>query len=1402
MSNPTHTPAALLRRLGVAAAANTGGGEGTTASKMGGRASIVNRVSQKNRVSQQSAAGKLTTCLKPHAIGVAIIPLTLLALLFTTPALADKGYLETGSFGSEGTGNGQFMGPAGVAVDDSTSTNPEVLPYEGDLYVADTSDSRVERFSSVGVYEAQFDGEATPSKLRFEGIVAVDDSDGPAAGEVYVPARVPEPPFVESPWVVAEFTAEGKYVGELTEREECAAVGGVEQCGGTGTKVPFGGIDGVAVDPSGDLWVLESARLVEFSDEGVFMRSVSLILPESSGAEESSGLAIDSLGDVYVATKSRGGKVARIVKFSPEGKRLVEFGEGTIAVDARLAIDTVTDDVFVEGGVGNELDEFGPFGEPYSAPVEVLPPGGLPEEAHGLAVSSAGSTLGTGTVYASQRLANRVAVLQFVERPDVVTGVVSEQGSESPVVSGTVNPAGVPLESCEFEYGTSTSYGASAPCEQSPAQIYAASGIEHDLAVPVSVRLTGLLKDTLYHYRLKASNGTVAPHGVEYGQDGTFGPPQLGEQAAVGGVNGATLTAQLDPEQSSTSYYVEYASAAEEGCLASGTCRKTSVQSAGGGSSAVGLSEALGGLLAQTSYRFRFVASNSSGVSYGSVVGFSTFAAPPVGLLGLPDGRGYEMVSPPGAVDAEAYVPKVQLGPEFSHATEGLFEPFQAAGDGDGVAYAGSPAGPDGSGGAEGSGEGNEFLARRCAGAAGCPSNGWESSDVQPSGPPRDVAYRAFSGGLSVGFLSSSDSSPLSSSVPEGGYEVLYSRLAGAEGYAPLFSLAPPHRPGGIGTEPGAFHPVFAGASESSGAAIFAANDALIPGTGKLETELGDIAEEEFKHGEDGDFLYVSVGGRLSLVDLLPGAVPRVAAKATFGAPNLPQGLYTEGSPPDFSHVISGDGSRVFWTDSAGEVFVREHPTQPQSTVSSGKCVTPADACTVQLSEGPARYWTATPAGEYAFYVENDKLYRFNFAKLEALEKSSKSEAKDLEAAREVLAGEGVGVAHESAGVEGVIGSSEDGETVYFVANGVLTANANSQGASAVAGQPNLYREDAGVTTLVATLAAGDNANKWYNPVTSPDGEVYGDWEPGLGTRTAEVTPDGGAVVFMSTASLKTVNFPQGYDNAGCPSGETNNLKVGCTEVYLYDAEGAGGSLFCTSCAPGGAPPSVTAGDAFELTSFVPIEWGALYQPRWVSNSGGRVFFDSLEPLVGRDQNGTLDVYEWERNGEGSCGQADGCVYLISGGTGSQTNASYLLDASESGEDVFFATRSQLLAQDTNEGMDVYDARVGAVQPPQPNQCQGTACQGAPPAPPTFATPSSVTFNGTGNFPGGRESNRSVAKPKPLTKTQKLAAALKACKKDRSKVKRASCEKQARAKDGPTKKKAKKSTYTNRRAPR
>ena len=57
------------------------------------------------------------------------------------------------------------------------------------------------------------------------------------------------------------------------------------------------------------------------------------------------------------------------------------------------------------------------------------------------------------------------------------------------------------------------------------------------------------------------------------------------------------------------------------------------------------------------------------------------------------------------------------------------------------------------------------------------------------------------------------------------------------------------------------------------------------------------------------------------------------------------------------------------------------------------------------------------------------------------------------------------------------------------------------------------------------------------------------------------------------------------------------------------------------------------------------------------------------------------------------------------------------IDASVSGDDVFIETASQLVGQDADSKLDIYDARVGGGFPftPAVPSCAGDACK-APPA--------------------------------------------------------------------------------------
>jgi hypothetical protein len=113
-------------------------------------------------------------------------------------------------------------------------------------------------------------------------------------------------------------------------------------------------------------------------------------------------------------------------------------------------------------------------------------------------------------------------------------GPVSETGSASNVfqtdatLSGSINPRGEVETTYTFEYGTTTSYGASAPTPPGVIKGGGACGIpcETDTPQPVSEGLTGLDPGTIYHYRVVSSGA----RGTSYGQGATFTTAPLGNE--------------------------------------------------------------------------------------------------------------------------------------------------------------------------------------------------------------------------------------------------------------------------------------------------------------------------------------------------------------------------------------------------------------------------------------------------------------------------------------------------------------------------------------------------------------------------------------------------------------------------------------------------------------------------------------------------------------------------------------------------------------------------------------------------------------------------------------------------------------------------------------------------------
>lgn len=373
---------------------------------------------------------------------------------------------------------------------------------------------------------------------------------------------------------------------------------------------------------------------------------------------------------------------------------------------------------------------------------------------------------------------------------------------------------------------------------------------------------------------------------------------------------------------------------------------------------------------------------------------------PAAGAAELPDGRVYELVTPTSGYEIEAYQPHERLEQKSAGGLEEKYSntqtelPFQAAANGEGLVFVGSPS----EGGNENSGYlgGNEYLATHLSGG------GWAVRNLSPDNLP-SADFEAFSSDLSVGFLDSIE--PLSADAPRaseafsygGDYDVLYSTSTAGGGYTPLFTAVPPYRsrmdfrtfvfgtaekmrfPGFNGGSGGGRADngrvlVFAGASADSAHALFLANDALTGAEeGRPAAEGGSAASYEKENN-----LYESFDGQLRLVNVLPGGTTE--ANATFG-----------GGAPFFQRVISANGSRVFWTDlNNGHIYMREDATR-----------------SVEISAAGA-YQTATADGSAVFYTNGD-LYEY-----------------EVESGHTTDLTPGVKV-------EKVVGVSEDGQYVYYV---------------------------------------------------------------------------------------------------------------------------------------------------------------------------------------------------------------------------------------------------------------------------------------------------------------------------------------------------------------------------------
>jgi hypothetical protein len=721
---------------------------------------------------------------------------------------------------------------------------------------------------------------------------------------------------------------------------------------------------------------------------------------------------------------------------------------------------------------------------------------------------------------------------------------------------------------------------------------------------------------------------------------------------------------------------------------------------------------------------------------YGEDHTFTTQAA--AGSFSLLDGRQWEMVSPP-----------TKLGALIEPLLDGA---VQASAGGDAIAYrtnSPSEAGPQGYSHAE------TVLSTRGSG-------GWSSLDISPSHNQAAGSlglsgseFQVFSPDLSQAAIRpvSSEFTPLSAEASE---STLYLRSDFPAGNAEARCTASCYRPlvTAANTPPGTVfgeEPKGYCEQQTCGPRFWGASPDLSHVILSSPTQL---TETPAPAGSEG--LYEWSVGHLQLIDVLPKGEegPAILAGSASGSASTNEATGVR-------HAVSDNGERVIME--GGKITKEGSPTSSNGLylrdVGAGETIR---LDVVQGGTGPSegvRYATASSDASRIFFLDTGHLTAKSSASGEDLYEYDVnapvgSRLADLSVDQN---------AGEAAGVRAVIGASEDGSYVHFMASGVLAPGAK-------AGQLNLYVRHEGATKLVAALGG-------------EDGLFYAD------RLFGRVSPNGEWLAFTSNASLT------GYDTRDAVSGHPD------AEVYLYGS--ASGKLVCASCDPTGARPVgahlrygvVSDGpeDNWVATNVPPwlaikpngIYVGTFYQPRYLSNSG-RLFFDSADALVGQDVNGTEDVYEYEPAGVGNCSAAsalfaprsNGCLSLVS--SGNSPAESGFLDASETGGDVFFMTQAKLAPQDYDTSYDVYDAQectsaVPCVPVPAPQSppCETEAsCRAAPsPQPALYGAPASATFSGTGNV---ASLSTPVAKVKSKAKTVK-------CGKRRGKPRCAKAKKGRRA---------------------
>ncbi len=631
------------------------------------------------------------------------------------------------------------------------------------------------------------------------------------------------------------------------------------------------------------------------------------------------------------------------------------------------------------------------------------------------------------------------------------------------------------------------------------------------------------------------------------------------------------MSAEIDPNGLPSGYHFDYISeAAYQANLGAGKDGFSGAARVPVGSDAkieagdaVTVEKILESLAADTAYRYRAVAGNADGNTVGPELTLSTrVVVEPL----LPDGRGWEMVSP---VDKNGG----QVAAAGAIAGGGV---LQAAAGGGSVTYGSSTSFGLG---ALGAPPASQYVSTRGAG-------GWATQDITAplfSGSydtvDQGVPYRLFSPDLARSLLLNGDhcrgdaggcavaNPPLAGTDAPAGYQNYYLRESASGGFTALLGSVDV---GGLGLDPASFDLSLAGTSTDLRHVVLSTCAALTPDA--VEVPLGGGCDPSQPN------LYEwSAGAGLTLVNLLPGQ-GQGQPGAALGAQSL---------------AVSSDGARVYWSDlGSGNLYLRE-----------GGETKLVDAGSFQ---------TASADGAKALYTKAGHLYGYDAVAEASTDLTPAGGVLGVLGASEdtsyvyYLTAAGLFVRHGVSATEVASGAdpgnyppttgsarvSADGTRLLFVSTAPLTGYDNTDLSS---GDPDseVYLYDAPEAKLICVSCNPTNQRP-EGPSSIP-GAIANGQGPGatVAYKPRVLSGDGRRVFFESRDGLVAKD-----GNGGAP------------DVYQWEAQGEG------DCARVGGCVSLISSGAAGGATFVDA-----------SADGADAFFLTGSSLVGPDP-GSVDLYD------------------------------------------------------------------------------------------------------------------------------------------------------------------------------